>query len=1593
MINDSRDKSNGLVRKMGTFMLTLVMVLSVFVGMINFVPVEVEALQTDVDAYGYYFVDSKEPDPVETYSWIDGVTGGTATGLGDDANSGFIALGFSFFYYDTFYTDVTICSNGWVSFIDDLNTDSVPDQIPDVSDPAGVIAPFWTDLDPSYPGAEVYYKFDVDKFIVTWWDVPIKGTAELQRFEVVLFDSGEILFQYMDLDMPLPTDPPFPWPGVGIESSFGDIGLGYNDVLEDNLAIRYYIFPPAFPDDLAVIGTDLTPTNVEQGEQDIPILGLTLTADNNAIGVSSINIALTGTATDTDITVAKLWHDKNNNGIPEAIIDEIIAQSPFALGQAGLSIPFVTGQTLLVRVGIPQNVIITYDISPMAPIGATCGAQVISIILAPDFDTVSGLPVSSLTSSIAGPTPDTLTVSSSSLQSASAPFGQGQAMIPMALLTCTASSDRADIFAIMVELSASANIKFFNAYARLFHDVDDDGQFDATIDVQLGDGPFSSTPPYTAALFPKGVTSYFRVNAGTNEQLIIAYDIEYLANPGVTADVYLESTSVLAPMDTVSASGFPFTSNQVQITAFTQPSMISSFTYNPPTIDGRYHSGEWADATTTDLINLRGNGIQTICQVMNDNFTLYMVLDAVGDTTRNPTDVSSIGFDTNHDEVATTGEEDQFVIGGWLPNQTAHYVFDTPSTGWVVEDSPFSHVNLAGAWGFNSTDNLGMWHRFYEYQIPLSLLGVPTPVPPGYTVGFTVGRHDNVTDTYFPGSHDPTPIGTSNQTYWPMYYASAITDLSMMGNLILSSYNTPPLLEWTGEVGYITDGVSPDSGTQSTPFVYRVKYSDFNNHPPASGYPKLYIQKPCGINWELSPFTMNVDDWVGTEGDYTAGRLYTYTKKLSPAGTDYAYFFNATDGMHWATGDPTFECTDGPDVTFTNTPPVLEWTGEAGWETDGVNPDSGIPGTTTFEYKIKYSDIDDEAPVAGYPKVFIEKPCGVPWTASPFEMTRVAWVGGPNDYVAGAIYSYPTTLTPWGDDYGYYFNATDGSDWATEAPTIPCTSGPVVNTPPVLDWTGQPGYVSDGIDPDTGNTSTVFEYRIKYSDADNNTPESGYPLVYIEKPCGVPYPGSPYTMNFLSWVGAEFDYVAGAIYNRLYNFLNPATDYAYYFNVTDGIEWATGPPTVPCLDGPVVNPLNTPPVLEWTNEPGYGGDGVHPDFGTTADYFEYRINYSDADNDPPASGYPELHIDKPCGEAWGALPFEMEEKDPADTNYVDGKIYYFITQLVPAGSDYAYYFLAKDVNDALATGDPTIPCANGPLVDPASVLDGPPNLEVHRNPPHVDLNWDAVTGADSYRVYTSTDRFLDFASWTLLASPTGTNYQHLNGMSSQTQYYVIRGFNDTEGLGNPSGMGTLAYASFATGGNPSVQIWFSLPYRSMYTKASHITDELTSSSITVLGKWDNDKQKSIVYTYFRGRWRGPDFDINAGDALWVRTISDFNWYINGTDKDVTLNFIYKSAKRNINWISLPYSGYYANAHELVAAIEGGDGIGFGSPSTKISAVVKWDAATQSEIRYDYDGGTGWGGVDFSIGPMDGIYIEVIADFSWPPEMVTPPLPP
>ncbi len=123
----------------------------------------------------------------------------------------------------------------------------------------------------------------------------------------------------------------------------------------------------------------------------------------------------------------------------------------------------------------------------------------------------------------------------------------------------------------------------------------------------------------------------------------------------------------------------------------------------------------------------------------------------------------------------------------------------------------------------------------------------------------------------------------------------------------------PPILYWTGETDYLSDGLNPEKGKISTQFVYRIKYTSEDNYAPKDGYPKVHILKG-GQEIALSPFSMVEVD--GRDTNYSDGKLYGYTTTFSTPGEGYSYYFEAEDLYNLqALGAPTSELS-GPNMVL-----------------------------------------------------------------------------------------------------------------------------------------------------------------------------------------------------------------------------------------------------------------------------------------------------------------------------------------------------------------------------------------------------------------------------------------------------------------------------------------------------------------------------------------------------------------------------------------------------------------------------------------------------------------------------------------------------
>ncbi|MFN7966278.1 MAG: S8 family serine peptidase [Acidobacteriota bacterium] len=185
------------------------------------------------DSFGYRWVDSDQPGG-PAFSWLDISTTGTALNLtGDDATTAPLDLGFNAPFYGTFFNQVRVCSNGWVSFTSAATSYS-NQPLPSASAPENLIAALWDDLNPKSVNRTYFQSFG-NKAVVQWQAIPrYSGTGDY-TFQMIIEASGAITLQYLTLTGDLTSAT------VGIQDASKSAGLqvAFNQAyLHDNLAIR-----------------------------------------------------------------------------------------------------------------------------------------------------------------------------------------------------------------------------------------------------------------------------------------------------------------------------------------------------------------------------------------------------------------------------------------------------------------------------------------------------------------------------------------------------------------------------------------------------------------------------------------------------------------------------------------------------------------------------------------------------------------------------------------------------------------------------------------------------------------------------------------------------------------------------------------------------------------------------------------------------------------------------------------------------------------------------------------------------------------------------------------------------------------------------------------------------------------------------------------------------------------------------------------------------------------------------------------------------------------------------------------------------------
>ena len=132
------------------------------------------------------------------YTWID-ASGGQELILMDDSYSA-IPLPFEFQLYNETFSTIYISSNGYLSF-----TDTSPWWLYNIPFPSSnpyhtyMISPFWDDLDPS-DGGHIFVQSFGSYWVAEWQDIHHFNGPLVGSFQVILYKSGKIVFNYDYID-------------------------------------------------------------------------------------------------------------------------------------------------------------------------------------------------------------------------------------------------------------------------------------------------------------------------------------------------------------------------------------------------------------------------------------------------------------------------------------------------------------------------------------------------------------------------------------------------------------------------------------------------------------------------------------------------------------------------------------------------------------------------------------------------------------------------------------------------------------------------------------------------------------------------------------------------------------------------------------------------------------------------------------------------------------------------------------------------------------------------------------------------------------------------------------------------------------------------------------------------------------------------------------------------------------------------------------------------------------------------------------------------------------------------------------------------
>ncbi|MHC1733387.1 MAG: choice-of-anchor D domain-containing protein [Bacteroidales bacterium] len=245
---------------------------------------------------------------------------------------------------------------------------------------------------------------------------------------------------------------------------------------------------------------------------------------------------------------------------------------------------------------------------------------------------------------------------------------------------------------------------------------------------------------------------------------------------------------------------------------------------------------------------------------------------------------------------------------------------------------------------------------------------------------------------------------------------------------------------------------------------------------------------------------------------------------------------------------------------------------------------------------------------------------------------------------------------------------TTDHTWIIVVQTIPQS--------PTLSWTGETNYTSDGLHPESGDTSTSYGYRVKYTDPDGHAPN--YVRVHI-KQGGVEIADSPFAMTC-----SGTTYTTGVICSYTKSGLAAGTDYTYYFTAQNS-QGANAESSIE-KDTPDVNDINPLPTLSILNPPSAtaGGSAFTLTVNGTNFVNGSKVRWNGADRTTTYVSSTQLTASIPASDIASAGTATVTVFNPAPGGGTSGGLPFSVDNVAPT----TLFFADKSWIVRSATGGP-----------------------------------------------------------------------------------------------------------------------------------------------------------------------------------------------------------------------------------------------------------------------------------------------------------------